>query len=109
MLPGGEDPDAADPILDPILDAIELRDRGQPTRARALLEGVIEWDARCLDAHAQLGMTTTTTTTRCSASAGLVPERLERRIIDSYRGDVTVGLMVDAALVPDPGEIVTRL
>jgi diacylglycerol O-acyltransferase len=29
--------------------------------------------------------------------------------IDSYRGDVTVGLMVDAALVPDPGEIVTRL
>jgi hypothetical protein len=52
VLPGGEDPDAADPIL----DAIELRERGQPARARALLEGVIEWDARCLDAHAHLGM-----------------------------------------------------
>ena len=51
LLPGGEDPDAPDPIL----DAIELRDRGQPDRARALLEGLIEWDARCLDAHAHLG------------------------------------------------------
>lgn len=29
--------------------------------------------------------------------------------IFSYRGEVTVGLMVDAALVPDPHEIVTRL
>jgi WS/DGAT/MGAT family acyltransferase len=29
--------------------------------------------------------------------------------IFSYRGEVTVGLMVDAALVPDPGTIVTRL
>jgi diacylglycerol O-acyltransferase / wax synthase len=29
--------------------------------------------------------------------------------IYSYRGEVTVGLMVDAALVPDPGEIVIRL
>jgi WS/DGAT/MGAT family acyltransferase len=27
----------------------------------------------------------------------------------SYRGEVTVGLMVDAALVPDPGPIVTQL
>jgi hypothetical protein len=35
LLPGGEDPDAGDPIL----DAIELRDRGYPERARALLEG----------------------------------------------------------------------
>jgi hypothetical protein len=52
VLPGGEDPDVADPIL----DGIELRDRGQPARARALLEGVIEWEARCLDAHAHLGM-----------------------------------------------------
>ena len=51
LLPGGEDPDAPDPIL----DAIELRDRGQPDRARALLEGLMEWDARCLDAHAHLG------------------------------------------------------
>jgi hypothetical protein len=51
LLPGGEDPDAGDPIL----EAIELRDRGQPDRARALLEGLIEWDPRCLDAHAHLG------------------------------------------------------
>jgi diacylglycerol O-acyltransferase / wax synthase len=29
--------------------------------------------------------------------------------IFSYRGEVTVGLMVDAALVPDPGEIVKQL
>ena len=29
--------------------------------------------------------------------------------IFSYRGEVTVGLMVDAALVPDPNEIVTQL
>jgi hypothetical protein len=29
--------------------------------------------------------------------------------IFSYRGEVTVGLMVDAALVPDPEEIVTQL
>lgn len=51
LLPGGEDPDAGDPIL----DAIELRDRWYPDRARALLEGLIEWDARCIDAHAHLG------------------------------------------------------
>ena len=29
--------------------------------------------------------------------------------IYSYRGEVTVGLMVDAALVPDPDEIVTEV
>ena len=51
LLPGGEDPDARDPIL----EAVALRDRGQPARARALLEGLIEWDCRCLDAHAHLG------------------------------------------------------
>ena len=51
LLPGGEDPNASDPIL----DAIELRDHGYPDRARALLEGLIEWDARCIDAHAHLG------------------------------------------------------
>lgn len=51
LLPGGEDPDAPDPIL----EAVALRDRGQPARARALLEGLIEWDCRCLDAHAHLG------------------------------------------------------
>jgi hypothetical protein len=46
LLPGGEDHDAPDPIL----DSIELRNSGQPVRARAVLEGLIEWDARCLDA-----------------------------------------------------------
>ena len=51
LLPGGEDPDAPDPIL----EAVALRDRGQPARARALLDGLIEWDCRCLDAHAHLG------------------------------------------------------
>jgi len=29
--------------------------------------------------------------------------------IFSYRGEVTVGLMVDAALIPDPEQIVTQL
>jgi diacylglycerol O-acyltransferase / wax synthase len=29
--------------------------------------------------------------------------------IFSYRGEVTIGLMVDAALIPDPGQIVTQL
>ena len=51
LLPGGEDPDAGDPIL----DAVERRDRGHPDRAQALLEGLVEWDARCIDAHAHLG------------------------------------------------------
>jgi hypothetical protein len=51
LLPGGESPDAEDPIL----RALALRDRGQRTRARRLLEGLVEWDARCLDAHAHLG------------------------------------------------------
>ena len=51
LLPGGENPDAGDPIL----DAVELRDRGYPDRARALLDGLVEWDARCIDAHAHLG------------------------------------------------------
>jgi hypothetical protein len=51
LLPGGEDPDAPDPIL----EAVALRNRGQPARARTLLDGLIEWDCRCLDAHAHLG------------------------------------------------------
>ena len=54
ILPGGEDPDA----IDPILQAIELRDRGQRARALALLEGLAQWDPRCLNAHAHLGMLT---------------------------------------------------
>jgi len=51
LLPGGDNPDAEDPIL----QAGALRDRGQPGRAAALLRGLVEWDARCLDAHAHLG------------------------------------------------------
>ena len=51
MLPGGENPDAGDPIL----DAVELEHRGYPDRARALLDGLVDWDARCIDAHAHLG------------------------------------------------------
>ena len=51
LLPGGENPDAGDPIL----DAVELRNRGYPDRARALLDGLVDWDARCIDAHAHLG------------------------------------------------------
>ena len=51
LLPGGEDPDASDPIL----DAVELKHRGYPGRARALLDGLVDWDARCIDAHAHLG------------------------------------------------------
>jgi hypothetical protein len=51
LLPGGEDPDASDAIL----DAIELRDRGHPDRARALRKGLIKCDVRCLTAHSHLG------------------------------------------------------
>ncbi len=52
ILPGGDDPDAGDPIL----DALELRDHGDVTGARRMLHDLAEWDARCLDAHAHLGM-----------------------------------------------------
>ena len=51
LLPGGENPDAGDPIL----DAVELKNRGYTDRARALLDGLVDWDARCIDAHAHLG------------------------------------------------------
>lgn len=52
LLPGGDDPDADDPIL----DAIDLRNSGDPGSARGALEALAAWDARCLDAHAHLGM-----------------------------------------------------
>ena len=29
--------------------------------------------------------------------------------IFSYRGEVTVGLMVDAAMIPDPGHVIAQL
>jgi hypothetical protein len=51
-LPGGDDPDPHDPIL----EAVELHHLGADDRAQALLEGLLEWDPRCLDAHAHLGL-----------------------------------------------------
>jgi tetratricopeptide (TPR) repeat protein len=52
LLPGVEDLDADDPIL----GALELRDRGEERGAIRALESLVEWDSRCLDAHAHLGM-----------------------------------------------------
>ena len=52
VLPG-EDPD--DPDTDPILDAVELYESGQPLEARRLLLRIAERDPRCIDAHAHLG------------------------------------------------------
>jgi len=52
LLPGGDDPDARDVIV----EALALRDGGQQERAEAVLRGVAEWDPRCLDAHAHLGL-----------------------------------------------------
>ncbi|MGA2842612.1 MAG: hypothetical protein ABSG18_21070, partial [Steroidobacteraceae bacterium] len=40
---------------DPILEANELKDRGQIARAKKLLEKLLIQDVRCLDAHAHLG------------------------------------------------------
>lgn len=51
LLPGGANPDPGDPIL----DAVVLSHSGYPGQARALLEDLVEWDARCIDAHAHLG------------------------------------------------------
>lgn len=48
VLPG-EDPD--DPDTDPILDAVELHESGQPLEAHRLLLQVAERDPRCIDAH----------------------------------------------------------
>jgi hypothetical protein len=52
ILPG-VDPEDFDG--DPILEANELKDRGQVARARKLLEKLLTQDVRCLDAHAHLG------------------------------------------------------
>jgi hypothetical protein len=49
---GGDDPDARDVIE----EALARRDGGQHERAEAVLRGVAEWDPRCLDAHAHLGL-----------------------------------------------------
>ena len=47
ILPGHGDPDSDDAII----LAMELRDRGDAAAAIALLRGLLERDARCLDAH----------------------------------------------------------
>ncbi|MGB0091937.1 MAG: tetratricopeptide repeat protein [Solirubrobacteraceae bacterium] len=52
ILPGHGDPDSDDAII----DAMELRDRGDAAAASSLLGGLLERDARCLDAHAHLGV-----------------------------------------------------
>jgi len=52
LLPDGDDSD----VDDPILDALELRNRGDLRGAIRALEMLVEWDSRCLDAHAHLGM-----------------------------------------------------
>src|ERR1700694_6344707 len=41
---------------DAIIEAMELRDRGDAAAAIELLGGLLERDARCLDAHAHLGL-----------------------------------------------------
>lgn len=52
LLPGGDDPEPRDPIE----EAIALRDAGQLRQAVDLLDGLVEWDSRCLDAYAHLGL-----------------------------------------------------
>ena len=49
----GEDPEDFD--SDPILEAVELKDAGDPAAAEQLLNGLLIADLRCLDAHAHLG------------------------------------------------------
>jgi hypothetical protein len=51
ILPGHGDPDSDDAII----EAMELRDRGDAA-ASALFGNLLERDARCLDAHAHLGV-----------------------------------------------------
>lgn len=52
VLPG-EDPD--DPDTDPILEAVELKEAGDPLGAYRILMTLLAADLRCLDAHAHLG------------------------------------------------------
>jgi hypothetical protein len=49
----GEDPEDFD--SDPILEAIELKDAGDPLGCDQLLNSLLIADLRCLDAHAHLG------------------------------------------------------
>lgn len=74
ILPGA-DPEDFD--SDPILEANELKDRGQSARAKKLLEKLLIQDVRCLDAHAHLG--------------NLAFDRDVRTAIDHYQRGVRIG------------------
>jgi tetratricopeptide (TPR) repeat protein len=74
ILPGA-DPEDFD--SDPILEANELKDRGQIARAKKLLEKLLIQDIRCLDAHAHLG--------------NLVFDRNARTALDHYERGVLIG------------------
>jgi hypothetical protein len=74
ILPGA-DPDDFD--SDPILEANELRDRGQIARAKKLLEKLLIRDVRCLDAHAHLG--------------NIVFDNDVRTALDHYQRGVLIG------------------
>jgi len=74
ILPGV---DRKDFNSDPILEANELKDRGQIARAKKLLEKLLIQDLRCLDAHAHLG--------------NLTFDRDVRTAIDHYQRGVRIG------------------
>jgi tetratricopeptide (TPR) repeat protein len=74
ILPGA-DPEDFD--SDPILEANELKDRGQIARAKKLLEKLLIKDVRCLDAHAHLG--------------NIAFDRQVRTALDHYQRGVLIG------------------
>jgi tetratricopeptide (TPR) repeat protein len=74
ILPGA-DPEDFD--SDPILEANELKDRGQIARAKKLLEKLLIKDVRCLDAHAHLG--------------NLAFDKDVRTALDHYQRGVLIG------------------
>jgi tetratricopeptide (TPR) repeat protein len=74
ILPGA-DPEDFD--SDPILQANELRDRGQIARAKKLLEKLLIKDVRCLDAHAHLG--------------NIAFDKQVRTALDHYQRGVLIG------------------
>lgn len=74
ILPGA-DPEDFD--SDPILEANELKERGQIARAKKLLEKLLIQDIRCLDAHAHLG--------------NLAFDRNARTALDHYQRGVLIG------------------
>jgi hypothetical protein len=47
--------DLDDPVDDPITEAIERRDAGDTLGALEILDGLVEADLRCIDAHVHLG------------------------------------------------------